>query len=208
MTKFLLGFFSFGWLRGLDFLPPLMLRLFLAPLLWVSGTDKVGLFKADGTDFLNPMTWVDMNAHSATVSSFKEASFTIPFPEIMAWVVPGVEIVGAVFLLIGFAVRWVSIPLLILVAGSLVMSLLSTGLVPTLEGFVANHGYKDPEFAPVTQMLIYLIMFLTLFFMGAGRFFSIDWLLYRKLQRRIARLGKERIVVANDPFAVNATTKP
>lgn len=60
MTRFLLGFFSFGWLRGLDFLPPLLLRLFLAPLLWVSGSNKLGLFSAADSDWLNPLTWVDM----------------------------------------------------------------------------------------------------------------------------------------------------
>ena len=47
MTKFLLGFFSFGWLRGLDFLPPLLLRLFLAPLLYVSGSQKLGIFTGE-----------------------------------------------------------------------------------------------------------------------------------------------------------------
>jgi len=206
MTKFLLGFFSFGWLRGLDFLPPLLLRLFLAPLLWVSGVQKIGLFNAPGVDFLNPMTWVDMNAYNATVSAFESSAFPVPLPELMAWIVPGVEIIGAVFLLVGFAVRWVSIPLLLLVVGSLLMSLVGTNLLPTLEGFVANHGYSNPEFSPITQMLTYLIMLLTLFFMGAGRFFSIDWLLYRKLQRRVLRLNGQRAVVANDPFAVNATT--
>lgn len=206
MTKFLLGFFSFGWLRGLDFLPPLLLRLFLAPLLWVSGVQKIGLFNAPDVDFLNPMTWVDMNAYSATVSAFESSVFPVPLPELMAWIVPGIEIVGAICLLVGFAVRWVSIPLILLVAGSLLISLVEANLLPTLEGFVANHGYSNPEFASVTQMLTYLIMFLTLFFMGAGRFFSIDWLLHRKLQRRIARVSGQRAVVANDPFAVNSTT--
>ncbi|WP_158278806.1 DoxX family protein [Leucothrix arctica] len=206
MTKFLLGFFSFGWLRGLDFLPPLLLRLFLAPLLWVSGVQKIGLFKAPDVDVLNPLTWVDMSAYNSTVSAFQSASFPVPLPELMAWIVPGVEIIGAVFLLVGFAVRWISIPLLLLVGGSLVMSLVNAGLIPTLEGFVANHGYSNPDFASVTQMFTYLIMFLTLFFMGAGRFFSIDWLLHRKLQRRITRVKSQRSVVSNDPFAVNATT--
>ena len=206
MTKFLLGFFSFGWLRGLDFLPPLLLRLFLAPLLWVSGVQKIGLFSAPNVDVLNPLTWVDMNAYSATVNALEASVLPIPLPELMAWIVPSVEIVGAVCLLVGFAVRWVTIPLLILFVATLFMSLLGTNLMPTLEGFVANHGYSNPEFASLTQMLTYLIMLLTLFFMGAGRFFSIDWLLFRKLQRRITRKNNQRAVVANDPFAVNATT--
>ncbi|RVU84878.1 DoxX family protein [Leucothrix sargassi] len=206
MTKFLLGFFSFGWLRGLDFLPPLLLRLFLAPLLWVSGVQKIGLFKSPDADFLNPMTWVDMDAYAATVTALKESAFAVPFPELMAWIVPSVEIVGAVCLLIGFAVRWVSIPLLTLVSCSLLMVVFGAGVTSALEGFTANHGFSNPDFAEMTQLLTYFIMLLTLFFMGAGRFFSIDWLLYRKLQRRITRKDSQRAVVANDPFAVNATT--
>jgi len=206
MTKFLLGFFSFGWLRALDFLPPLLLRLFLAPLLWVSGVQKVGLFKAPDADFLNPITWVDMNAYNATVSAFQESAITIPLPELMAWIVPSIEIAGALFLLIGFAVRWVSIPLLLLVGGSLFASLLGSDLTATLEGFVANHGFSNPGFASLTMMLTYLIMLLTLFFMGAGRYFSIDWLLFRKLQRRVKKAAGAKTIVANDPFAVNATT--
>jgi len=32
-------------------------------------------------------------------------------PELMAWLATGTEVIGAVLLVIGFAVRWISIPL-------------------------------------------------------------------------------------------------
>ncbi len=203
MTKFLLGFFSFGWLRKLDFLPPLLLRLFLAPMLWVSGSKKLGLFTAEGADFLNPMTWVDMNAYQATVESLK--STPIPFPELMAWVIPGLEVIGAILLIIGFAVRWISIPLLVLVVGTLMMALVGKDIPELMQSFVSNHGYTSPETNTVTQIITFLIMFLTLFFMGAGRYFSIDWILHRKLQRRVNRIGERKATLSNDPFSVNAT---
>jgi uncharacterized membrane protein YphA (DoxX/SURF4 family) len=208
MTRFLLGFFSFGWLRGLDFLPPLLLRLFLAPLLWVSGSNKLGLFMAADSDWLNPLTWVDMNAYASTVEALKSSALPIPFPEIMAWVIPGVEIVGAILLLIGFAVRWISLPILVLVVGTLVMMLAGKDIAQVAESFVATHGYVDPKTNALSQILTYLIMFLTLFFMGAGRYFSIDWMLYHKLQVRLARIKANKATLVNDPFSVNATTRP
>ena len=205
MTKFLLGFFSFGWLRGLDFLPPLLLRLFLAPMLWVSGVKKIGLFSGPDVDFLNPLTWVDMNAYAATVETFKASPIPIPLPELMAWIVPGIEIIGAVFLLLGFAVRWISIPLLLLVAGTLVLAMFGQNLATVVEGVLVSHGYNNPVTSSITQSLTHFIMFLTLFFMGAGRYFSIDWMMHRKLQRRIKRVSDAKATLVNDPFSVNAT---
>ena len=205
MIKFLLGFFSFGWLRKLDFLPPLLLRLFLAPVLWVSGATKLGLFSNQGADFLNPITWVDMSAYQATVESLKAAPIPVPLPELMAWVIPGLEVIGAVLLIIGFAVRWISIPLLLLVTGTLMMAFVGKDVPELIQSFFSNHGYAEPETNIVTQIFTYLIMFLTLFFMGAGRYFSIDWILHRKLQGRINRRGDQKATLRNDPFAVNAS---
>ena len=74
-----------------------------------------------------------------------------------------------------------------------------------MQSFFVGHGYADAETNGVTQIIIYLIMFLTLFFMGAGRYFSIDWILHRKLQGRVNRIGKEKATLNNDPFSVNVT---
>lgn len=205
MTKFLLGFFSFGWLQKLDFLPPLLLRIFLGPMLWVSGAKKLGLFSAEGTDFLNPITWVDMSAYQATVESLKAAPIPIPLPELMAWIIPGLEIIGGALLIIGFAVRWISIPLLLLVVGTLMMAFVGKDVPELIQSFFINYGYSEKETSGITQIIIYLIMFLTLFFMGAGRYFSIDWILHRKLQGRVNRIGNRKATLSNDPFAVNAT---
>ena len=115
MTKFFLGFFSFGWLRGLDFLPPLLLRLFLAPLLWVSGSSKLGI-SFDPFTLLN----TDNPVYQATAAGISK----IPFiPDALAPLITTsigiLEVVGAFLLLIGFAVRWISIPLLALILMSI-----------------------------------------------------------------------------------------
>ena len=151
------------------------------------------------------MTWVDMNAYQATVESFQAAPIPVPLPELMAWVIPGLEVIGAVLLIIGFAVRWVSIPLLLLVTGTLMMAFVGKDIPELMESFFMNHGYTEPSTSGVTQIITYLIMFLTLFFMGAGRYFSIDWVLHRKLERRVNRASEHKATLRNDPFAVNAT---
>ena len=111
MTKFLLGFFSFGWLRGLDFLPPLLLRLFLAPLLWVSGSNKLGLFSSADFIWFNPFTWVNLDnpVFEATVSGLAKLPFIADgLASVLGTSIGWLEIVDAFLLLIGFAVRWVS----------------------------------------------------------------------------------------------------
>jgi len=203
MTRFLLGFFSFGWLRGLDFLPPLLLRLLLAPMLWVSGSRKLGLFSSSDFTILNPLTWVDMSAYQSTVETFKASP--LPFPELMAWIIPGVEIAGAVLLILGLAVRWISIPLLLLVGWTLVTTYLNAGTTPSFEQLLLTHGYQNPDTHPFLNILIYFIMFLTLFFMGAGRYFSLDWWMYSKLRGRINRKQEAQFAINGDPFAVNKT---
>jgi putative oxidoreductase len=81
--------------RMADFLAPLALRLYLVPIFWMAGTKK--LSDMDGTIswFANP-DW----------------GLGLPFPALLAWAATLTEAVGAVALLIGLGVRWVSIPLM------------------------------------------------------------------------------------------------
>ena len=88
--------------RYVDFLPALLLRLYLVPIFWMAGTKK----------------WGSMED---TISWFGNADWGLgmPLPALMAYLATITEIVGAVFLLFGFATRWISVPLLItmIVAG-------------------------------------------------------------------------------------------
>ena len=208
MTKFFLGFFSFGWLRGLDFLPPLLLRLFLAPLLWVSGSSKLGLS-------FDP--FVLMNTDNPVFQATAAGVAKIPFiPEaltnLLTMSIGILEIVGAFLLLIGFAVRWISLPLLALILMTGFLALNGENVIDAIKGLFNTYGYTDMNDSPFTTSLVYFIMLLTLFFMGAGRFFSVDWFLYRRLNKKViasaaqksaAQVRKE---VKADPFDLDNTT--
>lgn len=206
MTKFLIGFFSFGWLRGLDFLAPLLLRIFLAPILWVEGSNRLGLFSSSNFDWLNPSSWInpDVYAKSVEALSNTEGLIGIPFPEIMNGVIGGVEIVGAFLLLIGFAVRWISIPLMVIIAWmGLAMMKINGSAIDSVKQVLLTHGYQTPQNGSIEAAVTIFLMLLTLFFMGAGRFFSVDWLIFHKYYRKMVR--KEQRKAAEDPFEVDKT---
>jgi len=88
-----------GWMdmtRKLDFLGPLALRLYLVPVFWVAGTNKLG-----GMD--NVINWFGN----------PDWGLGLPFPALMAWLAVSTEVMGAIALLFGLATRWFCIPLMI-----------------------------------------------------------------------------------------------
>lgn len=209
MTKFLLGFFSFGWLRWLDFLPPLLFRLFLAPLFWVSGQQKLGLFTAADTTWWNPMTWVNGETYRASAEAMSNTPFIGSLGDMLPGLVGGLEILSAFFLLIGFAVRWISLPLLALVGLTALTALHGQDLFAALKELLLTHGYADMKISGFSQALIYFLMLLALFFMGAGRFFSVDWFLYRRLHNKLLAgnaAHQTHPAKEEDPFDLDNTT--
>lgn len=82
--------------RALDFLAPFALRLYLAPVFWMAGTRKLSSMDATIEWFGNP-DW----------------GLSLPFPTLLAWLAALTETGGAVLLVLGLAVRWVSIPLMV-----------------------------------------------------------------------------------------------
>ena len=82
--------------KAIDFLGPLAIRLYLAPVFWIAGTNKLNSFEDTAAWFGNP-DW----------------GLGLPMPELMAGLATGTEVLGAILLVIGLAVRWISIPLLI-----------------------------------------------------------------------------------------------
>jgi len=88
-----------SWLdltRKVDFLGPLALRLYLVPVFWMAGTNKL-----DGMD--NVINWFGN----------PDWGLGLPFPAVMAWLAVSTEILGAIALLFGLATRWFCIPLMI-----------------------------------------------------------------------------------------------
>ncbi len=82
--------------RAADFLGPLALRLYLVPVFWIAGTNKLAGFD-------NVVEWFG-NA---------EWGLGLPFPLVMASLAVAAEIGGSIALLTGFMTRWFCIPLMV-----------------------------------------------------------------------------------------------
>ena len=186
----------FGSLRKLDGLGPLALRLYLVPVFWVAGTNKL-------SGFGNVVEWFGNS----------EWGLGLPFPVVMAFLATWTEIIGAVLLLLGLAVRWISVPLI-------VTMLVAIFLVHWDNGWQAVHDLRSPFPAPdaaeaverldrakailqeqgnydwltekgsfvvsnngIEWGVTYFVMLLALFFPGGGRYFSLDYWL-KRLNRR------------------------
>lgn len=187
-----------GWLdmtRKVDFLGPLALRLYLAPVFWVAGTNKL-----DGMD--NVINWFGN----------PDWGLGLPFPALMAWLAVSTEVLGGIALLVGFATRWFCIPLMIqmIVAATMVhwhngwqavadpMSPFANanvqGAVERLDkakDLLREHG--NYEWLTETGNFIvsnngiewavtYFLMLLALFFTGAGKI-SLDEVVSKYFQK-------------------------
>jgi uncharacterized membrane protein YphA (DoxX/SURF4 family) len=181
--------------RGLDFLGPLALRLYLVPVFWVAGTNKLSGFDDVVAWFGNP-DW----------------GLGLPMPWLMAALATGTEVIGAVLLLFGLAVRWISIPLMItmLVAAFSVhwqngWQAVADAMSPfppadiaeaeqrlaAAKSLLQQHGNYDwltgsGSFVisnnGIEWAVTYFVMLAALFFLGAGRFFSLDYWAARRFR--------------------------
>ena len=77
--------------RAIDFLAPLALRIYLAPVFIPAGSNKL--------------------AHAEHLGPYF-ASLGIPAPEIMVYIAALTELLGGGALLAGLAVRWVALPMM------------------------------------------------------------------------------------------------
>ncbi|AOS95507.1 DoxX [Microbulbifer aggregans] len=82
-----------------DWLGPLALRLFLAPILILAGMNKLGSIEEVATWFGSP-DW----------------GLGLPAPYLMAWLAGLTELLGGVALLVGLGVRLVAVPLMFVMA--------------------------------------------------------------------------------------------
>ena len=187
-----------GWLdatRKVDFLGPLALRLYLVPVFWVAGTNKLGGMENTIAWFGNP-DW----------------GLGLPFPALMAWLAVGAEVGGAIALLLGLATRWFAIPLMftMLVAAfkvhwdngwQVIADAQSPWANADVEGAIERlnmarrllreHGNYDwltetGNFVVLNNgiewAITYFVMVLALFFTGAGKL-SVDHLIASKFKK-------------------------
>ena len=86
----------------------------------------------------------------------------MPFPTLNAYLSASTEVAGAVLLILGFAVRVISIPLMVIMVVAIVTVHFGNGFE------ASDNGFEIP--------LYYLIMLFTLFVYGGGKY-SVDGLL-------------------------------
>ena len=182
--------------RALDFLGPLALRLYLAPIFILAGSNKL----SNVDNVAQWFAWLGM-----------------PAPELMVYLAGLSELIGGVFLIIGFATRWAAIPLMFTMIVAAATAHWDNGwhVLPEQEltvpwewrtdliegaverremakGILREHGNYDwlTETGSITVLkngiefaATYFIMLLVLFFSGAGRFLSLDYWIARRFRR-------------------------
>jgi putative oxidoreductase len=178
---------------------PLLLRLYLAPVMIQAGWNKYQSFES-------------------IVDWFGNADYGLglPFPMVMAFLATATELLGGVLLLIGLATRWISLPLMVtmLVAvfavhwpngwaaiadanswmsdGTIMLNdavINSPDKLAAAKGILQEHGNYEwltssGKFVVLNNgiefAMTYFIMLFSLFFTGGGKYTSIDYFLAKK----------------------------
>lgn len=170
-----------------DFLAPLLLRLYLAPVFWMAGWNKLAHFED-------------------TVAWFGDG-LGLPLPTLMAGLAIAAELGGAVMLLLGLGVRVIAVPLMVTMLVAMFAVHWENGWLAIAEGqglFATERTVQAAERLAVAKDLLrehgdyrsltehgslvmlnngiefgatYFLMLLSLMFTGAGRWVSVDsWL--------------------------------
>ncbi len=174
---------KFNYTRKFDAIAPLAIRLYLFIPFWVGGMNKYNGFE-------NTVGWFDHG-------------LGLPFPVIMAFLATATELVGAVFLLVGFATRYITVPLMVVMLVAIFAVHWPNGWSAIADG-AADSGVSDRVSAARSILrehgnytwltekgnfvilnngiefgVTYLIMLLSLFFTGAGKVVSVDYWIAR-----------------------------
>lgn len=182
--------------RQADFLAPLLLRLYLAPIFWMAGVQKYNSF-SDTADWFGNTEW----------------GLGLPFPSLMAFLATSTEMAGAIMLLFGFGVRWISIPLMFTMIIAAVSVHWTNGWLAISTGsgiFATDRTIEAVERLDKAKNLLeqhgnyewltehgnfvvlnngiefaatYFIMLLTLFFIGSGKYASVDYWISQKCSK-------------------------
>ena len=187
--------------RALDFLAPLALRLYLVPVFWMAGVNKLH-WNGEWSDF----SLGDLYPNEGIIQWFgnKDWGLGLPAPELLAVLATYTEFFGAIALAIGLAVRLVSIPLMITMLVAIFTvhwdqgwaAIASAASQPAAaerldraKDILREHGNYDWLTSEGSLVVLnngiefgvtYFVMLLALFFIGAGRYLSVDYWLRRR----------------------------
>jgi len=175
--------------RAIDFLAPLALRLYLAPIFWMAGLSKYNSFEDTAAWFGNA-DW----------------GLGLPFPTLMAFLATSTEIAGGIMLLFGFGVRWISVPLMFTMLIAIFSvhwvngwqaiadakfclfncsdAIAASEKLDAVKVLLKEHGNYDWLTEQGSVVILnngiefattYFIMLLALFFIGSGKYASVDY---------------------------------
>lgn len=180
-----------------DFLPIVLLRVYLAPIFWMAGCNKATHF-GDTVEWFGDSDW----------------GLGLPFPVLLAGLATATELAGAVMLLLGLGVRLIAIPLMVTMLVAMFSVHWENGWLAIAEpeglfatertmaaaeqlsqakAILREHGDYDAITAHGSLVMLnngiefgatYFVMLLSLLFSGAGRWLSLDhWILRGVLSR-------------------------
>ncbi|MCZ6664933.1 MAG: DoxX family protein [Gammaproteobacteria bacterium] len=188
--------------RSVDFIGPVLLRIYLVPVFFLAGSNKWDPFAEGGT--FNPVVGLE------GIANWFESGLELPAPMLLAILAWAAEYLGAIALALGVAVRWTCIPLMFTM-------IIAMTTVHWDNGWQALHDLKSPYPSANAEVAIdrlhraksileehgnyawltehgslvslnngiewaatYFIMLMALFFLGGGRYLSVDYLIARK----------------------------
>lgn len=179
-----------------DFTAPLLLRLYLVPIFWMAGTKKL-----DDMDSI--ISWFGNS----------DWGLGLPFPTFLAYLATYTEVLGAIFLLVGFAVRWISIPLMFTMVVAALSVHIQNGWLAIAEGvgifatertigaierldkakevlqenanydWITENGSLVILNNGIEFATTYFIMLLALLYLGSGKL-GIDHFIYKKFMNK------------------------
>lgn len=187
--------------RAADFLAPLALRLYLVPVFWMAGVSKLQ-WNGDWAEF----SLAKLYPNDGVISWFGNPDWGLglPAPELLAVLASYTEFFGAVALLIGLGVRFICLPLMVTMVVAAVTvhwdkgwaAIASAGSHPAAaerldraKEILREHGNYEWLSAEGSFVILnngiefaatYFVMLLALFFLGAGRWLSVDHWLRRR----------------------------
>ena len=171
--------------KSADFFAPLFLRLYLVPVFWMAGMQKV-------------------NGFPGTVEWFQH-HLGLPFPWLMAFLATVTEVGGAILLFFGLGTRWISIPLMVTMLMAVFTVHIQNGWLAIASGsglfaterteaaiqrlsrakyilrehgnyeWLTEHGNFVVLNNGIEFAATYFVMLLALFFIGGGRGVSLDY---------------------------------
>lgn len=188
--------------QNLDFIGPVLLRLYLVPVFWVAGNNKWN--PLDKSSSLDPVIEWFGNP---------EWGLGLPFPALNAYMAWSAEYFGAILLALGLATRWVCIPLMVTMVVAMATVHISHGWQAVHDlnspfasadagealerldraktilredgnyNWLTEHGNFLVSNNGIEWAATYFIMLAALFFLGGGRYVSLDYWIRRKINR-------------------------